>query len=108
MKKYSLENFTKGWFIGMFDNSILKLDNFEVAIKRYKAGDKEQKHFHKIATEYTVIIEGSVLMNNERYKINDIIEITPNESTDFICIEDTTTCVIKIPSCPNDKFTEVL
>jgi len=104
MKKYSLPEFTNGWFIGFFDNSIIKTNNFEISIKRYKKGDAEQKHYHKIATEYTAIVSGSVLMNNSNFITNDIIEISPNESTDFICLEDTITCVVKIPSCPNDKF----
>jgi hypothetical protein len=104
MKKYHLSEFTNGWFIGFFDNSIFKTDNFEISIKRYKKGDLEQRHYHKIATEYTAIVSGSVLMNNINFTVNDIIEINPGESTDFLCLEDTVTCVIKTPSCPNDKF----
>lgn len=104
MRTYKLEDFTKGWIIGFFDNSIFKTNNFEIAIKKYKSGDNELKHFHKIATEYTVIISGKILMNDIEFIDGDIIEISPNESTDFYCLEDSITCVIKIPSLDNDKF----
>lgn len=104
MNLYNLKDFIKGWFIGFFDNSIVKTNNFEIAIKKYKTGDSETTHLHKIATEYTVIISGKVLMNNQKFISGDIIEISPNESTDFYCLKDTVTCVIKIPSLDNDKF----
>lgn len=104
MNLYNLKDFVKGWFIGFFDNSIVKTNNFEIAIKKYKIGDSENRHLHKIATEYTVIISGKVLMNNQKFISGDIIEIGPNESTDFYCLEDTITCVVKIPSLDNDKF----
>ena len=38
-----LNTFTRGWFLGKFDPSIIKTD-FEVAVKEYKAGDHEKAH----------------------------------------------------------------
>ena len=60
MKVDKLKNFTKGWVVGNFEPSLLKTDDFEVAVKYYKAGDYEEKHYHKVATEITIISEGSV------------------------------------------------
>ena len=40
MKK-NVSDFTKGWFIGNFEPSLLKSKDFEVAIKEYKAGTVE-------------------------------------------------------------------
>lgn len=99
-----LKKFTKGWIVGNFEPSLLKNENFEVAIKRYNSGDYEKSHYHKIATEITVIVEGEVLMNGVNYKKDDIITINPNESTDFKCITDVVTVVIKTPSANNDKY----
>ena len=104
MKKYNIKDFDRGWFIGYFDSSIFKTDLFEIAIKKYNAGEQEPTHLHKIAKEYTLIIDGKVLMNNNEFISGDIIEIEANESTNFFCVENTTTCVIKIPSISNDKF----
>lgn len=99
-----LKEFTKGWIVGNFNPTLLNTDNFEVAIKRYKSGDYEEKHHHKIATEITVIVEGEVEMNSVKYSKDDIITINPNESTDFKCVTDVITVVIKTPSVNNDKY----
>lgn len=106
MNKLNLSNFIKGWFIGNFVPSIMATNEFEVAVKRYKAGDKEESHHHKIATEITVIVSGTVKMNDKEYYTDDIIVIQPNEKTDFYCITDAATVVVKYPSVSNDKYTD--
>ena len=93
-----------GWFIGDFEPSAWKTDLFEVAVKEYKAGDKEQKHLHKIAIEFTVIVRGKVKMNSIEYSEGDIIQIDPGNYTDFEAIEDTITVVVKQPSVKGDKY----
>lgn len=100
----NISNMTKGWFIGNFDPSLYKTNDVEVAVKHYKAGDHEDKHYHKIATEYTVIIEGEVEMNGVRYKKDDIVVMEPGEATDFTAITDSTNVVVKIPGANNDKY----
>ena len=108
MKIDKLSNMTGGWFIGNFDPSLLKTNDCEVAVKSYKKGDYEKSHYHKIATEYTVIISGRVKMNNIEYKAGDIIVMEPFESTDFECLEDgTTNVVVKMPGTNNDKYLTV-
>jgi mannose-6-phosphate isomerase-like protein (cupin superfamily) len=104
MCKTNLKDFTKGWIVGNFNPTLLYTNDFEVAIKRYNTGDYEQVHHHKIATEITVIVEGEVEMNGIKYIKDDIITIKPNESTDFKCITDVVTVVIKTPSENNDKY----
>lgn len=99
-----LEEMVGGWFIGNFTPSLNKTNDVEVAIKRYKAGDKEAAHYHKIATEYTVIIKGSVKMNGEEYNEGSILTINPMESSDFYAITDVITAVVKIPGASNDKY----
>lgn len=100
----NLNNMTKGWFIGNFDPSLFKTNDVEVAVKRYKAGDHEAAHLHKIATEYTVIIEGEVEMNGVRYGKDDIIVMEPGEATDFTAITDSVNVVVKMPGANNDKY----
>jgi uncharacterized cupin superfamily protein len=104
MKLYNLNQYIGGWIIGNFHPSIIKTNNFEIAIKKYKAGDFENRHYHKIADEITIIINGKVKMNDNIYLADDIVYIDKNQSTDFYCFEDTTTCVVKIPSVTNDKY----
>lgn len=105
MKVNNLNNMIKGWFIGNFEPSLLKTNDCEVAVKEYKKGDYEGKHYHKIATEFTCIITGRVKMNGVEYKAGDIIVMEPNEITDFECLEDgTKNVVVKIPGANNDKY----
>ena len=105
MKVAKLDDMVKGWFIGNFEPSLLKTNEFEIAVKRYAKGDYEAKHYHKVATEYTVIISGKVRMNGIEYGAGDIIVMEPNESTDFECLEDgTVNAVVKCPGLNDDKL----
>jgi quercetin dioxygenase-like cupin family protein len=101
----SVDKMFKGWFIGNFEPSLLKTDQFEIACKYYQKGDYEDSHVHKIGTEYTVIAQGTVEMNGIQYKKGDIIIIEPNEYTDFKVLEDNTiTIVVKVPCVKGDKY----
>jgi mannose-6-phosphate isomerase-like protein (cupin superfamily) len=104
MQIHKLSNFTKGWFIGDFEPSLFPNQDFEIAIKYYKAGDDELAHHHKVAVEYTVIAKGKVLMNGTEINEGEIVTIAPNEVTDFKVLEDTITVVVKLPSVKNDKY----
>ena len=103
MKSHNLKDMIRGWFIGKFEPTLFSAD-FEVGVKRYKKGDREERHYHKHSKEFTVIISGKVKMNDIIYNENDIIQIDEFESTDFECIEDCTTVVVKTKSIENDKF----
>ncbi len=103
MKTYNLKNMIRGWFIGNFEPSLYKT-NFEVGVKRYKSGDKEKKHYHKLSKEFTVIIQGVVKMNGVVYKEDDIIQIDEFYETDFECIEDAVTVIVKTNSNHDDKY----
>lgn len=105
MKTAKLANMVKGWFVGNFDPTLLRTNDVEVAVKEYKKGDCEQRHYHKIATELTVITAGRVRMNGVEYTMGDIIVMEPNEATDFECLEDgTQNVVVKYPGANNDKY----
>lgn len=104
MKAYRLESFFKGWFLGPFAPTLNPTTGFECAVKKYQSGDYEAKHFHAVATEYTVIATGCVRMNGVEYGPDCIIEIKPGNATDFEALTDTITFVIKIPAVSGDKY----
>lgn len=106
MKVGNLKNMKGGWFIGNFDPSLFKTNDCEVAVKSYKKGDKEGKHYHKIATEYTVVVKGRVRMFGNVYEEGDIIVVEPGEATDFEALEDAMNVVVKMPGANNDKYIE--
>jgi len=104
MKVANLDDMVKGWFVGDFDPTLIKTQDVEVAVKRYSKGDCEEKHYHKIATEITVVVSGRIKMNNIEYIEGDIIIIQPNEATDFVALEDSVNTVVKLPGVKDDKY----
>lgn len=104
MRHDRLEAMTKGWFVGDFVPVALKSTACEVAIKHYRAGDFEAAHVHKIATEITAIVSGSVRMSGQEWREGDILTIAPGETTDFLALTDVVTVVVKTPSAPDDKY----
>lgn len=105
MKVHNLErDFIRGWVVGDFDLAILRTKDFEFMVRDYKKGESEPKHVHKIADEITVIVSGKVKMNGVVYSKGDVIHLSPGDATDFECLEDTSTAVIKTPSVIGDKY----
>lgn len=104
MRVSRLELMTKGWFVGDFEPTLYKTVDVEVAVKRYSAGDKEEAHYHKIATELTVVTHGKIRMNGLEYGEGDIIIIDPGDITDFEALTDAENVVVKIPGAINDKY----
>ncbi|MBO1273704.1 cupin domain-containing protein [Shewanella sp. 4t3-1-2LB] len=106
MKKFNLDQFVRGWFVGGFEPSLYKTQDVEVAIQHFSKGDKEASHCHRIATEITVVISGKALMKDLVLNAGDIVKIEPGEYTGFEALEDTVTAVVKLPGALNDKYLE--
>jgi mannose-6-phosphate isomerase-like protein (cupin superfamily) len=104
LQRYKLNQFTKGWFVGNFSPTLLSTDEVEVAVKRYRAGEGEATHFHKVATELTLVVSGRVRMSGEEFGPDDIIKIEPGHATDFMPLTDATTVVVKVPCVSGDKY----
>lgn len=104
MKKYRIEDFTKGWFIGNFEPSLLKTEEFEVGLLTRQKGLDETPHYHAIGTEYNLLVSGSMSLNGTEITVGDIFIIKPNEIARPIFHEDCTIVCIKTPSAPKDKY----
>jgi quercetin dioxygenase-like cupin family protein len=100
----NINDYTKGWIVGDFTPSLIQNKNIEIAIKKYKSGDIEPKHYHKIATEYTIVLSGKVKMIDMVFGQDEIVEIKPNVVNQFECLEDCVLLVIKTPSVIGDKY----
>ena len=105
MKINKLDEMFRGWFVGNFEPTLYLTNDVEVAVKRYNKGDYEAAHYHKIATEISVVISGRVRMNGFEYGAGDIITLEPDEATDFEALEDgTVNVVVKLPGANDDKY----
>ena len=93
-----------GWFVGDFAPAVLRSTACEVAVKHYAAGDREDVHHHKVATEITLIVSGEVEMMGQRWSAGDIVVVEPGEATDFLAVTDAVNVVVKLPSVAGDKY----
>jgi hypothetical protein len=106
MKIFKLDDFVRGWFIGHFKPTLFDTKDFEIAVQKYKKGDLESGHYHKVAIEYNVIASGVFKFNEKIHTKDDIIIIEPGEANVFECLEDGNVVVVKIPSVKGDKYLE--
>lgn len=104
MKTFNLENFTRGWFIGDFEPSIFKTSQFEVGLLFHKKGEDKSSHYHKIATEYNVLIKGKMEINSVIIEEGTIFIIEPGEIVKPIFYEDCSILCVKSPSIIGDKY----
>ena len=104
MKAFKLQTMVRGWFVGAFIPTAYFTRTVEVGFKSYSKGDKEARHFHKVATEITLIHKGHVRMNGQEFRAGDIVILQPMESCDFEVLEDTDTVVVKVPGAQDDKY----
>jgi len=100
----NIKDFIKGWIVGDFEPSILKTKDIEIGLKYYKKGQIDEEHYHKIITEYTIIVYGKVKMLDNVYSDGDIVKIVPLQTNRFECVEDACVLVIKTPSIIDDKY----
>lgn len=104
MKKYRLDNFKGGWIIGNFEPSLLKSKDFEVCYKFHVKGERWPVHYHKVGTEYNVLIRGEMLIKGERLFGGDVFVIEPGEVADPVFVDDCEVLIVKTPSVPGDKY----
>jgi quercetin dioxygenase-like cupin family protein len=107
MIKHNIKDFYKGWFIGNFDPSLHKTEDFEVGLLTREKGLDETPHYHAIGTEYNMLVSGSMTLNETELFPGDIFIIEPNEVVYPVFHEDCQILCVKTPSIPGDKY-EVL
>lgn len=104
MKLYRIENMKGGWFVGNFEPSAYKTDEFEVSVKLHPAGEKWETHYHKVAREINAIISGEMTIQNTHLVSGDIFVLDPEEIADPVFHTDCTIVCVKTPCVKNDKF----
>lgn len=103
MRFAKLEDFKGGWIIGNFEPTMLKTEDFEVAVLHHAAGKVIEKHYQIIATEYNVMISGKMNVNGTIVTAGDVFTYEPMELTEVEVLEETVVICVKTPSIPSDK-----
>ncbi len=111
MKLHKLSEFPTGWYLGAFTPTLHNTEDFEIAFKTYKSDTLEPAHFHKTATEFTLIVKGCARFyfpqTDESIILvrGEIIVIEPGEIVEFSSEFGCETVVVKIPGNGwKDKF----
>lgn len=104
MKTAKINDMVRGWFIGDFEPSVLRTKDFEVGILSHKKGEIWAAHYHKIATEYNILISGKMYIQGTYIEPGTIFILEPNEIGDPIFLEDCTVVTVKTPSVIGDKY----
>lgn len=104
MKVKKLSDTHRGWVMGDFEPSLLRTKDFEVGILKHPKGEKWPAHYHKIATEYNILISGTMKLCDTELVPGDIFILEPNEIADPVFHEDCTIVCIKVPSNTKDKY----
>lgn len=105
IKTGCIHEFKNGWLMGNFVPSLVKTEDFEIAIHRHQASTGGGDHIHKIATEYNIVIDGEVVLDHTiSIRQNGYWITEPGQSFDVYFKEYTTLLVIKLPSVPDDKY----
>ena len=104
MRISRIEDMVGGWFVGNFTPAMHRTKDCEVGYKFHPKGDIWAKHYHKIATEITFLIKGSMVIQGKTLTSGDIFIILPNEIADPIFLEDCEVVIVKVPSVIGDKY----
>ena len=104
MKSAKLDDMIRGWFVGNFEPTLYRTNDVEVAVKKYIAGEFEEAHYHKIATEITVVQSGKIKMADKVWEVGDIIVLEPGDISSFEALTEATLVVVKLPGANNDKY----
>ena len=104
MKISKLNEMTRGWFIGDFEPSIIRTKAFEVGILTHKKDEDWEEHYHKIASEYNVLLKGKMSINGTLLNEGDIFILEPMETALPVFMEDCVVLCVKVPSVIGDKY----
>ncbi len=103
MRKVNLSDYVGGWLVGNFRPAVAHSEEFEFAVKYFKRGDQEQRHFQLTAHELSVVVAGSCRIGDVSLQSGEALLIEPGESAGFEAFSDCSIAVVKWPSLPNDK-----
>lgn len=109
MRRSRIEDYWRGWFIGNFDPAVLKTDQFEVGVLTHTKGEYWAPHYHKVALEYNVLLDGKMHIkfsdgSVEHIKPGDVFVFEREEISIPFFDEDCRVLVIKVPSVKGDKY----
>lgn len=104
MPKFNkVDEFHRGWLIGDFLPSLVRVKDFEICVISHQKGEDTQPHYHTDSEEINVVISGRLRVGNAVLEKGDIFIYEKYEVSDVEFMEDSELVVIRMPSSPSDK-----
>jgi len=107
MKVLKIDDMIGGWFVGNFEPTAYKTDQFEVSYKLHPKGQRWDVHYHTDVTEINYVIRGEMTIQGKLLSSGDIFILKPYEIADPEFLIDTEIICVKTPSL-NDKISVIL
>jgi hypothetical protein len=104
MKTYDPKTMFRGWFIGDFEPSAHRTEQFEVGLLEHSAGEQWPAHYHELSDEINYLLEGKMTINGELLEAPAIFVIERNEVADPQFLTDCKLIVARTRSIPSDKI----
>lgn len=104
MKIIDFSKMKGGWFIGNFEPTAYKTEDFEVSYKIHPKGEKWDLHYHEKITEINLLVKGKMTMQGKELKENDIFIVESYEIADPEFLEDCHIVCVKTPGIAKDKI----
>ena len=99
-----IERMTRGWFIGDFEPSVYRTQDFEVGVLKHHKGEVWPAHYHAIGTEINCLLKGRMIIQGRELVAGDIFVFPPGDVADPVFLEDCEVLCVKTPSIPKDKY----
>ena len=104
MEIFKFEDMIGGWFVGNFEPTAYKTEDYEVCYKLHKKGESWDTHYHKKATEINLLLSGKMSINDTIIESGDIFVIKPFYVSEPEFLEDCALVIVKSVSDTNDKY----
>ena len=104
IKVYKIEDFTRGWFIGDFEPSILKNTGMELGFMKHKKGETIKFHYHEHCTEINLLVKGKMSNCGKNIEKGDIFVFDKYSPACPIFLEDSEIVCFKSKPSNNDKI----
>jgi len=106
-ERLKFEDFKGGWLVGSFVPNLFNRKDVEVGVKYLEEGFIDEAHFHKLSTEFNLVIYGKIkLESGETVSKGDFFIYKPNQISKTKVLESSCVLVIRDSSHPDDKYLE--
>lgn len=93
-----------GWLVGQFSPSLVHSKEIEVGFKCIKKGTLADSHYHKLKTEYTILLSGKLRVGDTILTPPSCVVLEPHFENDHDFLEDSIILIINTPSVQGDKY----